>query len=145
MKQDVLSNAEKYKLGDKRAIMQELHWCLANDRPLPKWLRSALLRAVMRATFFDIDSWDDVFGSPCVTDTGRPARGKTRIKEQKKQHLAISAYDRIERLKAEGNAVDRKLFEKVAAESGVGRALLEKIYYDNRRIVGIVTESYKKE
>jgi hypothetical protein len=51
-----MNNEEKYKRGDKRAIMEELHWCLAEERPLPKWLRSALLRAAMQATFFDIDS-----------------------------------------------------------------------------------------
>lgn len=127
-----MSFEEKYKLGDKRAIMKELHLCLAGDKPLPKWLRSALLRAVMRATFFDIDSWDDVFGPPCVTDAGRPARGKTRIAMQRKQPIIFRIYDRIEQLKAEGKAVDRKLFEKVAAENGVGRAQVEQLYYSNR-------------
>jgi hypothetical protein len=141
VKRDVLSNEERYKLGDKRAIMVELSLCLSMDRPLPEWLRWALLRAIIKATLSDIDSWDDVLGPPCVTDTGRPARGKMRINMRKKQHLAIDIYQRVEQLKAEGNAVDRKLFEKVAAEMGIGRALLERLYYDNRLTLGIVLKS----
>jgi hypothetical protein len=74
-----------------------------------------------------------------------PARVKTREHVRKKQYLAIDIYQRVEQLKAEGNKVERELFEKVAAEMGVGRALLEKIYYDNRLTMGIVLRSYKKE
>jgi hypothetical protein len=139
-----LSFEERYRRGDKRVLMQELHLCLAEEKPVPKWLRSALLRAVMQATFFDIDYWDDVFGPPCVTDTGRPARGKTRTAMQKKQLVTLRIYDRIEQLKAEGTSVDKRLFEKVAAEIGVGRAQVEQLYYDNRASVREATEAVQQ-
>jgi hypothetical protein len=60
----VLSNEERYELDDKRAIMDELRWCLSMEKPLPEWLRDALLHALIKATLSDIDSWDDVFGPP---------------------------------------------------------------------------------
>jgi hypothetical protein len=137
-KRDVLSNEEEYKRGNKRAIMDELRWCLSMDRPIPEWLRWALLHAIIKATLSDVDSWDDVLGPPCVTDTGRPARGKMRTNMRKKQRLVIDIYRRVEQLYAEGHKKDRRLFEKVAAEMGIGRALLEDLYYKHQTSLGIV-------
>src|SRR6516162_4163841 len=59
----LLSAEDKYNRGDKTEIMKELAWHLTTheNEPLPEWLRLALLKAIIRATVCDIDSWDEVF------------------------------------------------------------------------------------
>ena len=132
----LLSDEDKYKRGDKTVIMKALTFHLATEDeplpPLPDWLRWALLKALIRATVCEIDSWDDVFGPPVETETGRPARGKARLAVRRKRELVTDIYKRVEQLSAEGRPVDRTLFEEVAAEFGIGRAWTEKCYYDNR-------------
>ena len=130
----LLSAEDKYNRGDKTEIMKELAWHLTTheNEPLPEWLRLALLKAIIRATVCDIDSWDEVFGPPVETETGRPARGKVRLAVRRKLELVTDIYNRVEHLHAEGRHVDRTLFEDVAAEFGIGRAWTEKSYYDNR-------------
>jgi len=140
----ILSNEEKYRLGDDSAIMHELTWCLTKKKPIPEWLRIALLRAIKRAVLCEIDSWDEVLGPPVVTETLHPARGKTRLAMKRKQNLIFPICERIEQLTAEGKPVDRRLFEQVAAEFGIGRAHVERLFYDYRAFVTVTREGFEK-
>ena len=127
---------ERYHRGDSTVFLEELLECLTDRKPIPKWLRMALMKAIVRGRFFcGFDSWDSVFGPPCQTEDGRPARGKTRAAELQRQLLMHRIYHRVVQLDAQGENVDRGLFERVATEFGIGRARAEQIYYDNRAIV----------
>src|SRR5262249_25846902 len=133
--EEPLTAEEKYKCGDNTVILSTLATYLSLQlgtrlkKPtsdwvrqlskLPDWLCIAFLRAYKRAVFCEIDSWDEVFGPPVETETGHPARGKARLAMQRKLHLKIQIYDRVEQLVAEGSPVDRALFERVAADFGI--------------------------
>jgi hypothetical protein len=106
---------------------------------LPTWLWRALLRANIQATTMEIDSWDEVFGAPCLTSDRRPARGKTRLAMRRKAQLQFDIYKRVKELEAQEKAVDKALFRCIAKEFGIGRTLAEKIYYDNRAMVELLT------
>ena len=161
--QEPLTAEERYKCGDKTEILSTLatylglqlgvklekpisDWAgqLLSKEPIPDWLCIAFLRAYKRAVFCEIDSWDEVFGPPVETETGHPARGKTRLAMQRKLHLKFQIYDRVEQLVAEGSPVERALFERVAADFGIGRAQAERLYYDNRTLIEITQRSLQK-
>jgi hypothetical protein len=157
-----LTAEDKYNCGDNTTILSSLatylslqlatrlkkpisDWArqLSKD-PIPDWLCIAFLRAYKRAVFCEIDSWDQVFGPPVETETGHPARGKARLAMQRKLHLKFEIYDRVEQLVAEGNPVERALFERVATHFGIGRAQAERLYYDNRFLIEITQRSLQK-
>src|SRR5262245_22422730 len=107
---------EMYRRGDSTVLLQELLERLTNRTPIPEWLRWALMKAIVRGIILrDFDTWDDVFGPPVQTEDGRPARGKTRAAEQRRQLLQGRIYERVVQLEAQGETVDRSLFEKIAA------------------------------
>jgi hypothetical protein len=110
---------------------------------IPMWLWKALFRALGRAFCIEVDSWDDVFGPPVQTKDGHPARGKSRLALRRKMELQFDIYWRVEELTAQGKTVDKKLFEHIAKEHGIGRARAEKIYYENRAMVELVTCSLR--
>jgi hypothetical protein len=126
---------ELYRRGDSTVLLQELLECLTDRKSIPEWLRWALMKAIARGIMGNLDTWDDVFGPPVQTEDGRPARGKTRVAELHRRLLQSRIYERVVQLEAQGKTVDRSLFEKIAAEFGIGRARAEQIYYDNRAIV----------
>jgi hypothetical protein len=131
---------EMYRRGDKTILLSELSQCLIEREPIPEWLRKALIMAIGRGHHVcDCDTWDEIFGSPVQTKDGRPARGRSREAVRRERVLHIRIYDRIEQLKAQGEKVDKGLFEKVAAEFKISRARAEQIYYDNRAAVEATT------
>ena len=97
------------------------------------------MRAAVRATTMEIDSWDEVFGAPVLTKDRRPARGKTRAAMQREAGLQFDIYNHVERLTAKGKTIDKELFEHIAKEHGIGRAKAEKIYYETRAMAELVT------
>jgi hypothetical protein len=148
---------ERYAEGDNTVILQELTLRLLTGEALsavraadgggtdvipisiPTWLWRALVRANIRATTMEIDSWDQVFGAPCLTSDRRPARGKTRLAMRRKAHLKFDIYKRVKELEAQGKVVDRDLFACIARDFGIGRTVAEKIYYDHRAMVELLT------
>jgi hypothetical protein len=127
---------EMYRRGDRTVLLPELLECLTERKTVTEWLRWALMKAIARGVVFrDFDTWDDVFGPPVQTEDGRPARGKTRVAEQRRHLLQGDIYKRVVQLEAQGENVDRSLFEKIAAEFCIGRARAEQIYYDNRAMI----------
>jgi hypothetical protein len=126
---------EMYRCGDNTVLLPQLLEYLTQREKIPDWLRWALMLAIARGVMGGLDRWDEVFGPPVQTEDLRPARGKTRAAVTNERLLHFRVYDRVEQLKAQGEKVDRGLFEKVAAEFHIGRARAEKIYYDNRAIV----------
>jgi hypothetical protein len=131
---------ENYRRGDNTLLLPLLLEYLTHREAIPEWLRWALMLAIARGVMGGLDRWDEVFGPPVQTEDLRPARGKTRAAVGHERLLEQRIYDRIEQLKAQGEKVERGLFEQVAAELGIGRARAEKIYYDNRAIVEAAKE-----
>jgi hypothetical protein len=147
---------ERYQNGDKTVILKELVFCLINAEAeairagdasdsdiipfsMPKWLYRALFRAIARAFCIETDSWDDVFGPPVLTKDGRPARGKTRLALRRKAELQFAIYHRVKQSEARGKTIDKGLFEHIAKDFGIGRAMAEKIYYDDRVLIELIT------
>jgi hypothetical protein len=129
---------EKYRRGDNTVLLRQLLLYLTEREPVPEWLRVALMKAIWRGVMGEFDRWDEAFGPPVQTEDGRPARGKTRAAVLHEQLLQIRICDRIVQLEAQGEKVDKGLFESVAAEFCIGRSRVEKIYYNNRALVGSI-------
>jgi hypothetical protein len=134
-----------YRRGDNTVLLGQLLLYLTERELVPEWLRVALMKAIARGVMGGIDRWDEAFGPPVQTEDGRPARGKTRAAVGYERLLQFRIYDRIVQLEAQGEKVDRGLFESVATEFGIGRARAEKIYYDNRALVGSIEIVYAPE
>ena len=156
------SREKRYAEGDNTVIVEELIERLATKEALdavsaadaggtdaipismPTWLWRALFRAIAQATTMEIDSWDEVFGAPVLTKDRKPARGKTRLALRRKAVLQFDIYNRVQQLTAGGEAaVDKKLFERIAKEHGIGRAMAEEIYYEGRAMAELVTCSLR--
>jgi hypothetical protein len=113
--------------GDKWALLYAIHQCLLLKRPLPEWLRLAFLAAYHSRTGYEIKSWDDVFGQPHPKGT--------HIKKQKRHfELRHAIMQRVEELQSEKTPIDKKLFEKVGKDLGIGGSTtVSDIYYEERR------------
>jgi hypothetical protein len=124
-----------YLRGDNHVLLVSLAWHLTKEEPAPEWLRMALLNAIQRGIMCELDTWDEVFGSPVQTEDGRPARGRTRIAVARKRSLQFDIYHRIVQLYAQGEKIDKALFETVATEFRISRTRAEQLYYDNRALL----------
>jgi hypothetical protein len=100
--------------GDKGVILRCVHRCLSWDVPLPEWLWTAFDAAYQKARFFEIDSWDDVFGTIVPKRTQRKAA-------ERRRKLAGQVYAFVQQRHASGHPMDREMFEIAAKEVGLPR------------------------
>jgi hypothetical protein len=118
---------KRFDNGDKSALLYAFYYCCLMKRPLPEWLRLAFLAAYHSRTGYEIKSWDDVFGQPHPKGT--------HIKKQKRHfELRHAIMQRVEELQSEKTPIDKKLFEKVGKDLGIGGSTtVSDIYYEERR------------
>jgi hypothetical protein len=123
--------------GNKWPLLYAIHQCLLLKRPLPEWLRLAFLDAHDSATGYEIKSWDDAFG--------RPHPKGAHIKNQKRHfELRHVIVQRVEELRSE-MPVDKKLFEKIGKDLGIGGSTtVSKIYYEERRRLKEMTDEFNE-
>jgi hypothetical protein len=100
--------------GNKHALIEALWACLLQDSLeeapsvfLPEWVKAALMHAYLTFLNAELRSWDEIFG--------KPFPGKTR-KRLLKLRRTMEIWERVEKLKKQGRAVDGILFHDVAAE-----------------------------
>jgi hypothetical protein len=123
--------------GNKWPLLYAIHQCLLLKRPLPEWLRLAFLDAYDSATGYEIKSWDDAFGRP---------HPKGAHIEKQKRHLKLRyvIVQRVEELRSE-MPVDKKLFEKIGKELGIGRSTtVSDIYHEQRRQLEKMTDEFNE-
>jgi len=123
--------------GGKWALLYAIRECLLLKRPLPEWLRLAFLDAYEGRTRYEIKSWDDIFGQPHPKSTHVDnAKRKLELRE--------IIVQRVEELRTE-MPVDKKLFEKIGKDLGIGGATtVSKIYYEERRRINEMTDQFNE-
>jgi hypothetical protein len=125
----VLANGkELYDQGDKTQILECLHFCLAHKVPTPPWLEQAFENAYWAKVGHKIKSWDEVFGRPLKKGI-RPAR------ERRNKLIKQKIYWRVLELHncGAGEPIDKKLFEAVGKEFGVGGTVAAELYYEVKK------------
>src|SRR5258708_12465 len=50
--------------GQPEALKDMIYWCLKLGWAIPQWAADALIVAVEKVRFAEVDSWDDAFGKP---------------------------------------------------------------------------------
>lgn len=116
---------ERYKDGDRGAILESLYLCTLNDLPIPSWVTLAYLKAFRDVYHYRAKSWDDVFGQPHAKGTHLEAK-----KEEWEKSLRV--YQRIKKIKQKNpdTPIDGHLFETVGKEFGTGgKTKTEQWYY----------------
>jgi hypothetical protein len=130
---DVLARAKKqYDQGDKTQILECLNLCFVWHEPTPPWLEQAFANAYGAKSEGKIKSWDEVFGRPFKKGT-QPAR------EYYKKRIVNDLYKRVvERHDGgAGEPIDKKLFESVGKEFGVGGTVASELYYGDVTFLGL--------
>jgi hypothetical protein len=118
---------QRYRRGDKPALMLELGAHLLfkdKNEPMPEWLRHGLLLACMASVQNEIDSWDEVLGSPVLGS-------KNRHTNHRNLALSIRIFDRVEELLAAGHKKEPAL-KMAARELKIGTTRTKTLYYENR-------------
>jgi len=125
-----------HRQGDKRAVLDALDICLFNSLSIPKWCSKAFVAAMYKIQYYEVKSWNDVFGKPYPKGTG------ARAERMKLDGLWI--YKAVEARSKKGEAIGRRLFENVGIELGVERGYgcgsgttIERTYYEwKKRLSG---------
>ena len=117
----------KYEAGDINSLPSALWYCLANNEPIPDWLKDAFLKATRKVWCHEVSSWDDVFGKPLK-------KGKQRAAAQRRSALGEPVWQRVmHRYHEAGEKLDKDLFQSVGEEFGIGGTLAAELYYEHER------------
>jgi hypothetical protein len=117
----------QFDAGDKSTLIWVIYQCLEMKRPLPEWARVAFLAACDSVAEYEIKSWDDAFGRPHPKSTHLKA-------EKEKEKLRWVIIMHVKNLRAEGDRIDKGLFEKIGRKLDPRRSgtTVSAIYYDWR-------------
>lgn len=121
---ELKQKCELYLKGDKKAILEAVLACVANDLPIPAWCAKAFEEAFLEVRSYKARSWDDVFGAPHPKGTNLAAK-------RKKHEKAFEVYERIKNIRerSPSTPIDACLFEEVGKEFNLGKTLTEEYYY----------------
>jgi hypothetical protein len=112
---------ELWKNGNKPALLSVLHFCAEECFPLPGWAADALTQIFVRASYAEINSWDDVFG--------KPWRGAKQRRRAQTESRSFRVWERIRSLADQGDSITNDLFDRVGIELGLSRATVSRLYY----------------
>ena len=112
----------KYEAGDISSLPSALRFCLANNEPIPDWLKDAYLEATRRVWTHEVSSWEDVFGKPLK-------KGKQRAAAHRRSKLADPVWQRVMERREAGEKIDKNLFQSVGEEFGIKGTLAAELYY----------------
>ena len=126
--QDLKSCCERYKNGDKAAIIEGLYLCTQHGLTTPRWLATAFFRAYHEVKGFKAKSWDDVFGKP-------HARGMHLTSKADMEGKLIPIFMRIRDIKKKNpeKPIDEGFFEEIGKEFQISGSLANKIYYEGKK------------
>jgi hypothetical protein len=135
---------QAHRNGEVRAVLDTLHYCLANSLPIPQWCAKAYVEAYEPVRRYEARTWDDVFGP-------MHKKGTHLYAKQQEEEKSYEIYCRIEQLHqydpkrwkdwhgpegwkkvqgiSPGAPIDATLFERVGKEFGVGKTVAEEYYY----------------
>jgi hypothetical protein len=115
------------KSGDKSTILFGIGYCCSNNQPPPPWLAAAFLEAFRRVQDREVASWDDVFG--------RPLRKHERLDKIRRDREKVGPLlKRILERRRAGEAIDKRLFDEVGGELGIGGSTsTETLYYEFKK------------
>jgi hypothetical protein len=122
----------------KAAIPAGLAYCIANDLPIPPWLRTAFGDALQKVGSRQVKTWDDVFG--------RPVLKSQRIHTMRRNvEIAGPLFAWIRERRGAGASITKELFGEGGAKFGVGATVAEEIYYNHKRSLEIQEETDRAE
>jgi hypothetical protein len=111
---------ERFKAGDKGALLWVIMICAQADWRMPEWVREAFNELYWSGAAGEFDSWDDVFGKPWGTGQKRSAITNNK---------GVSVWCRVQTLHDEGAPIDNNLFERAGKEFGLSRSTVSQLYY----------------
>lgn len=125
---------EEIEGGNKELIFKSMHECLIMGKPLPDWLRVVFVGAYQSAYPYEINSWDEIFGTP-------HPKGTHLIAKKRHFELSFPIWSRVQELAASGEKIDKGLFEKIGKEFAVSGTTASAIYYDKKtqQVFGVLT------
>jgi hypothetical protein len=122
---DFERHRRKYEAGDISSLPSALWFCLANNEPIPDWLKDAYLEATRRVLTHEVSSWDDVFGKPLK-------KGKQRAAAHRRSRLADPVWQCVMERREAGEKMDKNLFASVGEEFGIKGTLAAELYYERQ-------------
>jgi hypothetical protein len=118
-----------FRAGKKRSLFTAIRVCATHGLILPNWVALGFIAGFDRVVTLKTKSWDDAFGLPFKKGVHI---NSLRIRRQK----GLLIYRAVERLRAGGQQLDGKLFDKVGKDFGVCRTLANEMYYQWDRRIG---------
>jgi hypothetical protein len=115
---------EKLGQGDQGALLHFIDFCFLQRRDVPAWAREKFREAIGKVRSFEVKSWDEVFGRPLK-------KGKQLAALRRRSEALSKVWKLVNARRRAGEALDKRLFEAVGREVGIGGAtVVEKMYYE---------------
>lgn len=107
---------ERYDRGDKRSVLRAVQQCADHQLTMPEWVAEAVSGAIHKMEQYEVQSWDEAFG-----DTNPKGAHLEKARERQKLKFVVAQRMREIILCERETAIDDALFERVAAEMGIGK------------------------
>lgn len=125
--QRLLECRERFRAGEKFALMQALRICANHDLPMPEWLSIAYISAFDKILNHKSKSWDEVLG-PAIP------KGKHLASLRKERQFGLSVALEVRcRHKQQGLNIDPEMFEAVGKKFNIGKTLASDYYYKYKK------------
>lgn len=114
---------QAYDMGSKSAVLDCINSCFIKKKTVPEWCQLAFIDAMQAVYSYKVGCWGDLFGRmhPKYTNL----ESKRSIYSER-----MAVHEAVENAKANGESVNRTLFEKVGRQLGIGsKTKVEGHYY----------------
>ena len=118
----------QFESGDTVALLEAIYNCAMHDLTMPEWVQRAYIDRYRQIIHFEAASWDEVFGKP-------HRKGLRLADARRRRELRTPIFLRIREIRrAEPDtAIGDGLFERVAEEFGIGKTLVNELWYEAER------------
>jgi hypothetical protein len=115
---------KKFEAGDRDVLLYFVDCCFRNNRPVPDWARKAFSAACQRVWWYEVKSWDEVFGRPLK-------KGEHLAAARRKVKLARDIWweVKIRHDEGAGEPITKELFDSVGKKFKIGGTTAAEIYY----------------
>lgn len=111
---------ERFKQGEKQAVLDGMYFCLLDDLPVPDWLSVAFIGAYLSVVLYEAKGWNDVFGNPHKKGSNLSARSKRLDLAPKLFMLAAEVLRTYP-----DTVIDEGFYAGVGKEFNVGKTLAQ--------------------
>jgi len=115
----------EFESGNKLALAYALREIASLSCPLPEWLSTAINDGIDQMTNYQLESWDQVFGSVLRKGEQRQNARRNAELREKIHPMVIRAI-----LGNPDLAFDDLLFEEIGAQLDIGKTLVKKLFYE---------------